>query len=331
LQPNGRESAVATTAFLYDATAPDRQVELTRDLVEALHDQQLLWIDASECDDTEIRRIGTLLKLNRESVYNLLRTDRRPRLENYGAYFQLNADVLQEEDGAYTLAELHFVIGSNLVLTLHRKPVDFLTSFDDRIKGDSELGQLDAPAFLAALLDWHVTSYFRIIESLERHVDRLDANALRPRHKTDLLIELARLRQRVGHVRRTLTPHREVYAALVRPDFHLLAGSGSVSHFEVLNERLERAIESVENARELLIGSFDIFTTQTTLRTNETIKVLTLVSVVLLPASLLVSLASLLVRAPVYNLGRPGFWLMLFAIAALAVITYFVARTRRWI
>jgi Mg2+ and Co2+ transporter CorA len=43
----------------------------------------------------------------------------------------------------------------------------------------------------------------------------------------------------------------------------------------------------VENARELLIGSFDIFTTQMTMRTNEAMKVLTLVSFVWFPASVI--------------------------------------------
>jgi hypothetical protein len=61
--------------------------------------------------------------------------------------------------------------------------------------------------------------------------------------------------------------------------------SASSAHFGTLVDRLNLAIESVENTRELLVGSFDMFTTQTTLRTNEVIKVLALVSAVLFPAS----------------------------------------------
>jgi Mg2+ and Co2+ transporter CorA len=101
------------------------------------------------------------------------------------------------------------LLGVNLVLTVHRQPVPLLESFDRRLKGDSDLGELDARAFLATLLDSDITSYFRLIEELDAEVDRIDAHALRPRHDRDLLAEMAALRQRVAFVRRTLTPHWE--------------------------------------------------------------------------------------------------------------------------
>jgi Mg2+ and Co2+ transporter CorA len=216
-------------------------------------------------------------------------------------------------------------------MTVHRAPVAFLESFDRRVKTDSDLGTLDMAGFLAALLGWHLTSYFRLVEDLEKIVDDIDAHALRPRHTRDLLAEMTRLRQRVAFVRRILTPHREVYAAMVRPDFQIIAGSSSVEQFAILTERLDRAIEAVENARELLIGSFDIFTTQTALRTNEAIKVLTIVSFVWYPASVIVGITAMLLRTPVHPLHTIGFWLMLAVIASIGVLTIALARWRRWI
>jgi Mg2+ and Co2+ transporter CorA len=318
-------------AFLYDATGTDREVKLDAELVNSLHDRQLLWVDVGQFTEAEIRSIGALFSLSRESVSALLRPGRRPRLDNYGAYFQLNVETIQEADGKYSVIELNFIMGENLIVTVHQDDVAFLASFDRRIKGDSELGELDAPSFLAALLDWHVTSYFRLIDLVEAQIDRIDAHALKPRHTRDLLSELARLRQRVAFIRRRLTPHREVYAAMARPDFHLQSTTEVDSHYIALNDRLDRAIEAIENARELLVGSFDMFTTQTTLRTNETIKVLTLVSFVWLPASVIVGIAGLLLKTPVYSIGREGFWWMLTAIGLIGLCTLSLARWRRWI
>ncbi len=318
-------------AFLYDATGIDREVTLEAKPINDLHDRQMLWIDMFDFDEAELHQVSTALALTRESVYALLHPGRRPRLDNYGDYFQLNVDTIQEAESKYSVVELTFILGRNVLLTAHREPVAFLESFDQRIKGDSDLGQLDTPSFLAALLDWHITSYFRIIDLLEIQIDRIDAHALRPRHTRNLLSDLARLRQRVAFIRRRLTPHREVYAAMARPDFHLLSESGANAHYTALNDRLVRAIEAVENARDLLIGSFDMFTTQTTLRTNEVIKMLTLVSFVWLPAGVIVGIASLLLRNPVYPVGREGFWLMLVLIGMIGAGTLAVARWRRWI
>lgn len=318
-------------AYLYDAKATDREITLDAAVMSGLHDQQLLWVDLLDFDEAELRAASALLGLKRDSVYNLLQPDRRPRLDNYGDYFQMNIDAIEENDGKYKLVELNFVVGRNFVLTVHKTPVHFLESFDTRVKGDTQLGQLDAAAFLAALLDWHITSFFRIIELLEARVDRLDALALRPKHGRDVLTELAKLRQRVAFIRRTLTPHREVYAALSRPDFQAIAASESAAHYGLLNDRLERAIEAVENARDLLVGSFDMFTTQTALRTNEAMKTLTLVSVVLLPASVIIGIAGFLIKGPVYAYGSLGFWLMIAFIVLIGISMVGIAKWRRWI
>jgi magnesium/cobalt transport protein CorA len=318
-------------AYLYDATSTDREVTPTAEVIAALHDRQLLWIDVSAFEDAELRQVAKLANLTRESVYALFQAEHRPRLDSYGTYVQLNINTIQEHDGHYRQVQVDFILAPNLVITIHRKPVAFLESFDRRVKSDSDWGELDAATLLAALLDWHVTAYFRVVEDLEINIDRIDAHALRPRHRRDLLSEMAYLRQRVAYVRRALTPHREVYAALARPDFQTMTKSDSQVHFGTLLERLERAIDAVENARELLIGSFDIFTTQTNLRTNEAIKLLTLVSFVWLPASVIIGITALLVRTPLDPLGSFGFWMMIGSIALIAVFTLIFARMRRWI
>src|SRR5579872_5122124 len=94
-------------AFLYDATGTDREVKLDAELVKGLHDRQLLWVDVSQFTESEIRNIGTLFSLSRESVGALLSSGRRPRLDNYGAYFQLNVDTIQEAERKYSVIELH--------------------------------------------------------------------------------------------------------------------------------------------------------------------------------------------------------------------------------
>lgn len=320
-----------TRAYLYDATGTDEEVELTAELVGALHEKRLLWVDVSEFDDDELRRLGRLLELSRDTIYMLKQAGDRPRLDHYAKYSQFNLNTIQEVGGKYEVIEVDFIVRANLVVTLHRKPVSFLDSFDQRIKGDSALGELDAPGFLATLLDWHVTSFFRLVEALGAEVDRIDAHALKPRHTRNLLAELARLRQRVAFVRRVLTPHREIYAALARPDFQAVAASESAHHFQILVDRLERAIEAVENARDLLIGSFDMFTTQMSLRTNDVMKALTLASFIWFPASVIVGITSLLLATPVRPMSTPGFWVMVVSILIVAVVTVTVARWKRWI
>jgi len=322
---------MAIRAYLYDAGGEDHEVPFSRENISHLKANQLLWIDLITSEVDEIRQVAGMLKLPPEATETLLQPIPRPRLEYYERFALLNIDVLQDADAGFGNAELDFVVASNLVLTVHREPIDFLSSFERRVRGDSQLGELNASAFLATLLDWHITSYFRAVEKLEAEVDKLDEAALQPRQEQNLLPKLVRLRQRTAQIRRTLTPHREVYAALVRPDFVMMSGSEDVSHFMTLNARLERAIEATENARELLVGSFEIYATQMAQRTNDTIRILTVVSVALLPGALLTGLMGMNLKARVYELGDAGFWGVLALITVIGVTMVFIARRSRWI
>ncbi|MDP9127594.1 MAG: CorA family divalent cation transporter [Pseudomonadota bacterium] len=319
------------TSYLYDSTGTDRPVALSPELIAGLHDKQLLWVDITSVEGEETARLRELLSLRRDSMRFLLTKGARPRLTDYGHYSQLNINAIEKVDGTIRLNEVDFIIRPNLIVTFHREPVSFLENFDDSRKSDTDLGTLDSESFLAGLLDWHITGYFRIVEELEKEIDKLDAKALMPYQRQDLLLDMSKLRQSVAFIRRSLTPHREVYTGLLRREFQERKSAEDEMLFPILNERLEIAIDAVENARELLIGSFDMFTTRTTMKTNEVIKALTLFSFVWVPASVVVGISTMLMKTPVSPVENVGFWAMMACIILIAVATVVFARIRRWI
>ncbi len=316
-------------AQLYDADGKDREIDVAKADVAGLKERQLLWIDVIGHDEEELLQLADILDLEAQSRRELLRPIRRPRLEMFNDYFALNVATLEPKGDGPPL-EIDLFAGANWVATIHERDVEFLKEFDRQVADDSGLGQLDAPSFVGVLLDWHVTSYFRIVEQLEEHVDKLDAEALRTDDPDRLLRHLVTLRRRISRVRRAITPHREVFAALASPDFDPLAKSESAAHFRSLEDRLERAIEAVENSRELLLGSFDLFMTRTAQRTNEVMKLMTLASVVLLPAVVIGGIMGMNFKVPFFE-EAGFFYVILVFMAALALGTVVFARLRRWI
>lgn len=312
---------------LFDADGTDDAVGLDEAIVRGLTDRQLLWVDVHGEDEEELRHVAEVLGFDRQSIHNLLNPIGRPRLDVLGEYFEVNVVALDEQDQPL---ELDLLAGRNWVATVHRDALPFLDELRERLAPDTELGRLTAPSFLAALLDWQVGTYFKSVDELEHAVDRLDDRALKDADRDDLLHDLIRVRRRIAGIRRTLTPHREVFAALARPDFEVIASSDSAAHFRALADRLERAISAVENARELLIGSFDIFMTQTSQRTNDVMRVLTIISVILLPAVVIAGVMGMNFKVSFFD-DPAFFWLVLIAMAGIAVVVLLVARRQRWI
>jgi magnesium transporter len=313
-------------AVLYDAERTDRHVAVDDFPVEQLNGEQLLWIDTS--DEAEVDRFARTLGLTGETVRALREPAAEPALFVHDGYVHVVAVTPGADGQAHAL---DCVVGQNWVLTVHRAPVDFLGRFDDRIRGDSELGKLDGHGFLAAILHEHVASYLTELRPIEVELDRLDLRSMTGRmDEARLLRELVAIRLRVAKLRRLLEPHRSLFALLGRSEFAVLSGSTSAADFDALSDLLERTLHSLEATREMVIGSFEIYTTWTAHGTNRVMKRLTVASVSLLPPTLLAGVMGM--NSLPHALASTGaFWASTGVMAGLGVTTLGVARLRDWI
>lgn len=317
--------------ILYDADGADRDVGLEQIDAGRLQEQQLLWIDV-ECDDSElVHAIGRCLGLPAGAIAALQRLDSTPSVENYSDCFHVQAVAVEHEGGLkFNGTVIGIVAGANYVLSVHHKPVPFIAELRNRERGESELGALSAESFTASLLDWQLSTYFGAVSDFEAAVERLEVEILSERNRHSLE-ELRTLRRGASRLRRMLAPHRAVFAGLARPDFRPRS-SGEVNvHFRNLDTHYERAIDVVQNTRDLVIGSFELFSSQTALRTNETMRVLTFFTVLIGTLAVMAGLLGMNFDAPFFDTGAKGFWGALAGMGAIVVIAVLIGRRRRWL
>lgn len=94
--------------------------------------------------------------------------------------------------------------------------------------------------------------------------------------------------------------------------------------------RLEEVVQSARDSRDSVVGSFDVVIARAGQRTNEIVKVLTLGSMLLLPGALIAGVLGMNFRVGLFEHAWV-FWVVLGAIAALAVATLAAAHARDWI
>jgi magnesium transporter len=328
-QPSRRSDPKGVRVFLYDADNDDRQLELDDIEVDKLVEHQLLWIDVSDLDAVE--RATERLGLTAGSVARITGASKRPELLFHDSYFHVVVVLARRTPLGYEPAALDCIVGENWILTVHHEPTEVLARFDERIRGDSPLGLLDAPALLATFLHEHVASYLRESEPFEIELDSLDLQVMTGRTDDDAVFkELVGLRRRLGRLRRLLAPHRELYGLLARPDFEMLSGSDSMEAFASLAERTEQALQQLETTREMIVSSFEIYTTWTAHGTNRVMKLLTVSSVALLPPTLVASIMGMNSLPHAFTVPQ-AFFLTVIAMLCLLVTVVTLARRRGWL
>jgi Mg2+ and Co2+ transporter CorA len=333
-----RESGIArtegtgrVTVRLFDADRHDRELEVDEALEGKVGNRQLLWMDVEGRPEAQLgSAIFDRLRLRPLTRGLLERNSGGAHIALHGEYLHVRVATAADHDPSEGASWLDVIAAGNLVLTWHEDPVAILNDLDDRIEADATIGQLDAAAFTASAVDAAVTGYFKAVDEIEEVVDRLDTVALAGDPDRDLLTDLVDVRRRISRLRRVLSSQREVFAAFGTPDFRAVVGDDAEA-FGGVASRFESALQSVENSRELLLGSFEVFMTRTAQRTNDTMKVLTLVTVLLLPGALIAGLLGMNVEVPLSKDSPLSFWLVVIAIALLACAVLVMARTRRWI
>ena len=260
-------------------------------------------------------------------------------LDNYGEYFQFDVIGLAdaaEGNGERALTKRHpehleFLVGPRWIVTVHEGELPFLQAFRDQNKGETLIGALSPPALAASLLDWHLTTYFEAVTELEALLDRLDEALLGGSGRRSLLAGVVATRRRVSELRHLLAVQRPVFYGLSRPDFAQVVESDAAAHYRSLERRYERAVDAVDHARELVNGSFDLFTTRTAEATNDLVRRLTFITMMLGVAGAVAGIFGMNFETPYTQTGVPGFWAVLGGLTVFIVAAIVIARRRAWI
>jgi magnesium transporter len=319
------------TLFVFDEQESRRGEDLSEAL-KGLQDGAMVWIALRDPTEAEVEAVQEALGLADEQAKRLLEQPSQASLVDHGEHLHVTLYVAGSEEGEPVLRPLECVLGPNWVVTAHEAEIEVLEEFRKHAEGGSQVGSLDSPSFVAAAVEWVVTSYFRAFEAIEQELEELDSKVMSeiPKNVSEDLARLVELRRAIGTLRRALSPHREVIVALAHPELDQLSTEASAERFEAIERRLTQAVDAAREAKESTRGSFDLLVARLGQRTNDIMKVLTLVTVILLPSTVLAGVMGMNFRVGLFDLVWM-FWAVIAAMLGIAVLVLSVARSQRWI
>lgn len=319
------------TAFVFDEEKAER-IEDLRGVLDDLDGDRLLWIALRDPAPNDLDEVQTALELSDVSARRLVEPPDDPGVAQEGERMHVTVYAASVSGGRPSLVPVECLLGSNCIVTAHRDEIEVLEDFRARAEGEGAIGVLDAPSFAAILLGWVVAGYVRAFEEIESELDELDASVMAStaNDAEQALARLVELRRAIGQLRRTLRPHREVILSLAHPELDTLSSEGSAERFAALEHRLSQALDAARDAKESTLGSFDVLNARTTDRTNEIVKVLTLVTVILLPATVLGGIMGMNFQVSLFDVAWL-FWVVLAGMVGIAMLVLAIARARRWI
>jgi len=264
----------------------------------------------------------------------LFESDRHQHLDKFGHYFAFGVCAFtgeRDKDGSKLSQStvLGFVVGKNWLLTTHARRVAFLDGFQKQDKGETKIGGLSPTLLAVSLLDWHLAEFFHEVGRIEAAADELDADILQGGKQH--LEKIVASRTRVAQLRARIVTQRQIFHGLSRPDFTADSDPGAADQLIALGQRFDRAVDEVERTRDVVVGSFDLFTSMTAQRTNELVKVLTFLTAVIGICAALAGIMGMNFQAKIFETGTAGFLVTIGGLTAVVLLSVVIAKWRDWI
>jgi len=338
-EPGAPPSRVDVMAYGPEG-AMERTLERLDELPAILAKWPVVWINVDGVGDAAtVSALGQLLHLHRLALEDVLHVHQRAKAEPYGDHYFVVARM-PVPHSPWESEQISIFFGANFVLTFQERPGgDCLDPVRVRIRAGWGHPRALRPDYLVyALLDSIVDHYFPFVETCGERLDDLedvDLTAL-DRPLAEFVAQIHRIKRDLLAVRRVVWPLRDALNTLLRDQTALVADETRV-YLRDVHDHTIQIIDLVESYRDIASGVTEIYLAAVSLRTNDIMKVLTIISTIFIPLTFLVGVYGMNFntdRSP-WNMpelnwywGYPLIWLIMLAIAAAMLVSFW---RRGWI
>ena len=244
-------------------------------------------------------------------------------------YLFLILHQVYETESGLKREKIGLLLRGNTVVTVQESEGDVFNGVRERIReGEGGIRERNAGYLLFELLEAIVENYVPIIERISSKMEALEAEILAGRENA--LRKIHGLRREILFMRRTVFPLLEAFRRL-RLEGRRFFDEETRRFIDGLHQHVLEVLEILEGQRELANSLVELYYSTVSTRTNEIIRILTVVSTVFIPLTFITGLYGMNFRYMPELTWRYGYFASLFAMLTIAVgmLAYF--RKKGWL
>ncbi len=294
--------------------------------VEGLHDIALM------------EKLGDRYRLHPLTLEDILYTDQRPKMEDYGSYvyvvlksFSFNSGTLASGPmGEVAPEQISIVFGQDFLISFAERKSALLAPIRERIRqGRGRIARAGADYLAYAIIDAIVDQYFLILERFGEEIEDLEGQLIANPGRNSLAA-IQHLKREMLYLRKSVWPLREAVSTLQRLASPLMDAATDPYLKDVYDHTIQ-IIDTIETMRDSLAGMLDIYLSSASNRLNEVMKVLTIIATIFMPLTFLAGVYGMNFRYMPeleWHWGYFAVWVVMIAVA-LSMALYF--KRKKWL
>lgn len=247
---------------------------------------EVQWVDFVGLHDTElIAKLGEHFSMHPLLLEDVVSVRGRPTFVDYDDHAYLSLKMLSwHDDHGVTVEHISLVMGEGYVVSFQERPGDVFDSVRERLRsGRTKIRKRGADYLWYALIDAVVDQYLVTVEGLSRRIDDVEEivwNGNGSNHEVPAMVQA--IRAETVTVRRSMMPLRDEIEALTREPSEWF-DADLLPFLNDLREHLRHISDVLDSIRDSLTGVMDAHLSLLSMRTNDVMKVLTIMASIFIP------------------------------------------------
>lgn len=262
-------------------------------IADALADADgTLWIDIEELNG-DLRMVEALFRdvfhFHPLAIDDALQECNVPKVDDWNdhLYLVVHAIDFDPDTDDLRLHEVDLFLGANYLVTYHTEPIGILDALRRQLERDQgERLKRGPDHLLYHVLDRVTAEFLTAIEHLDEAIDAAQDEVLHD-PSPETMRKILRVKRSALRIHRIIAPQREVVNRLARDEYKQIDARDRV-YFRDVYDHLVRLHDITETLRDLISGALDTYLSALANRTNEVMKLLTVVTIMFLPLNFLV-------------------------------------------
>jgi magnesium transporter len=315
---------------------PQRQVVArTEPLVSELEFGALRWLNIEAPTAVETAYLAENFDFHELDLEDVLSTRQRPKIDEYDDYLfvVLHVPRFDKAVGRLNAAELNVFVGPDFVITLPNVPLKPVGRLFSRLSSNTELREeymsKGAGYLLYEILSELFDYCFPILDKIGFKLDRLEDAIFEQRRSEDVARDISNVKQEIIAYRKIIKPERATLRLLERARTRYLSDDLEV-YFDDIVDSAERIWDQLDNYKEVVDALEQTNESVIAHKQNDILRVLTVITVILLPMTLVTGIYGMNVPIP-FQTERHSFYDIVGGMLLLCAVMLAFFRRKKWL
>ncbi|MBM2813421.1 MAG: Magnesium transport protein corA [Ignavibacteria bacterium] len=295
-------------------------------------DLSVQWLSIAYHSNNEIiKQLSSQFGIHSVDIKDICNESSRPTIVFYDEYIFVTIKSIVLSTDALDLSSKHisFILKKNFLISFTDCDINIFDAVKPKFNSNKKINEIGPDYILYLLLDFIVDNYFETIDRINDTVELLEEE-ITDNQKKNTLDRIHKLRRLLINAHRLVWPLREITTKLNNEDSEWIKDKANI-YYKDLSEHTVHVVENLEAMREIASSILDIYLSQASIKLNEIMKLLTIISTIFIPLTFIAGVYGMNFRFMPELEWRIGYFIILFIMTLIGSMMLFYFKKKKWL